>query len=222
MNTTTKTPSAGDRLAKLKQLQKLKAQSFKTNRRELFLEQKKKNTNQTNSSLPSQSEGEVGEMNKATAQRLKNLDYTLEESEEWELREQRKRENRTNSGFQDYSQLAQESYRKEVSKLSKSSKIALATASTKTKQLQLTQYDSNSDEDSTQEEDYSNKPSKQAIDDLVSSLEASSSRKYKSRMDKRAKNEANGESVIGGSTKEKDFNLKLCRYISSNSQAEHH
>ncbi|KAH3688011.1 hypothetical protein WICPIJ_001005 [Wickerhamomyces pijperi] len=222
------TPTVQDRLAKLKQLQKRKAQSSKTNRRELYLEQKKQNPN-SKTPLPSHSlDKQIDEKDQQKAQRLKNLDYTLEQSEEWEQKQQEKKDNQTRSGFQDYSQLAERAYRKEVSHLGKStlllksgptsakSKTQIANTASKKQLQQLSKYSSDSSDSETEaQEDFTNKPNNQAIESLVSSLDASSSRKYKSRMEQRAKNEAQGlqEGVIGASTKERDFVMKLGRYL---------
>ncbi|KAH3669531.1 hypothetical protein WICMUC_004953 [Wickerhamomyces mucosus] len=186
-------------MAKLKQLQRRKTDSAKLNRQELFKEQKnKQNENKVRKSVDD--ELQLKEEYTEESQRLKNWDYTLEENEKWEAKQELKNSNIDNAGFRNYSQLAEQSYRREIEELNIDKEAYL-----KGKLKRLKQKDALDRDQDDEIDDYNNKPSKAAIDQLIANLKGSDGRKMKRR-----KNYEDTSSYIND--KNKQFNEKLNRH----------
>jgi pre-mRNA-splicing factor SYF2 len=157
--------SAQDRLEKLKQLQKRKAEGSRQNRQELFkehrqqsigkqLEQLRKRQEKAQEELDSLESKEQGE----DSHRKKVWDYTIEDNEKWDAKQEMRKSNKKNAGFKNYSQMAEQSYKKEIGML----------------EVDKEKYKGHKDK-----EQDNHRPSREAIDTLVDQLTTSDSRRMK-------------------------------------------
>lgn len=176
--------SAEERLLKLKQLQKKRAEAARENRQELFKEHREKAIGKEKlRQLEEKQERSREELEKIRAlergedyQRRKAWDYTIEENEKWDAKLERRAQNRENAGFKNYSQMAEQAYNKEISQI---------TVDKDRYKLQKAK-----DGHGTSGVDFHNKPSKEAVDTLVSTLKTGDSR----RMKKKSKEEEDTDS----------------------------
>lgn len=155
------------RLLKLKQLQKRKAESSKQNREELFKEHKEKKISGKLRSLEIKQEKATEELERLDAiekgedyDRKKGWDYSMEDHEKWEQKQDLRKSNKKNAGFINYSQLAEQTYKKGIS------------------EIKINKYYKKTDDI-----DYSHKPSKESIDLLLNSMNESDKRKSRRRND---------------------------------------
>lgn len=182
-----------ERLQKLEQLKKRKNEAEKKNREELFKEHKKQSIGEGKlRSMELKQKKAVEELERIEStesgedwNRKKGWDYSIEDNEKWDKKQELKNQNKSNGGFINYAQLAEQSYKKELSNLDINKEEYLKQKE-KLKQNKIRSKD-NSDEseeeDDSEEVDYNNKPTKAAVDRLVSSLKGSDARKLRRRKD---------------------------------------
>lgn len=181
--------SLDERLQKLQQLKKRKTEGEKKNREELFkehkklsigegklrsIEQKQEKALEILDKLESKEKGEDWE-------RKKGWDYSIEDHEKWDKKQEAKNQNKNNGGFVNYSQLAEQSYKKEIDNL-EINKEEYLKQKERLKQKKIRNGEDDEDEDN-EEVDFTNKPSKAAIDRLVGNMKGSDARKLRRRKD---------------------------------------
>lgn len=173
------------KLSKLQELRKRKKESEKQNREELFKEHKRQAIGETKlRAMALKQEKAVEELEKLEASergedwdRKKAWDYTIQEYEDWDKKQEQKSKNIKNGGFTNYSQLAEQSYKKEVGELKINKEEYLKARETSGREK------GKQSEGNEEVLDYSNKPAKEAVDRLVGILKESDSRKMKRRKD---------------------------------------
>lgn len=202
----TKNPNSGlsGRLAKLQELKKKKQESERQNKQELFkdykqqklksiefkqIEKKKNNAELEHEKLNSLEKGEDFD-------RKQNWDWSIEDCEKWEKKNKTKAKMQTR-GFQNFNQMAEQSYNKELRNLS----------------VDKEAYDQQKKESTTKKNNEksilptNNNPSKADVNTLVRNIEEANSRRMKRRRNK--DDEDDVSSYIND--KNKQFNLKLNR-----------
>lgn len=187
--------NAKERIQKLQQLKRRKAEGVKLNREELFKEHRHQAIGEAKlRQLGKRQENALEELEKLESEergedheRKKAWDYTLEDHEKWDEKVEMRRNNKKNSGFQNYTQMAEQSYKKEV---------ALMPVD---KDSYKKQKEKNGDVD------FANKPTKAAVDALVESLTTGDKRRMRKKRD-------NDETEGYINDKNKQFNEKLSRH----------
>jgi pre-mRNA-splicing factor SYF2 len=157
--------SAQERLQKLKQLQKKKAEGTKQNRQELFKEHRQQSIGKQLEQLRKRQEKAQEELDRLESKeqgedshRKKVWDYTIEDNEKWDAKQELRKSNKKNAGFKNYSQMAEQSYNKEIGML----------------EVDKEKYKEHKDKELD-----SHRPSKEAIDTLVDQLTSGDSRRMK-------------------------------------------
>ncbi|CCH41586.1 hypothetical protein BN7_1127 [Wickerhamomyces ciferrii] len=181
-----------ERLQKLQQLKKRKHESEKKNRDELFKEHREQSLEKGKlNSIKQKQEKAMEELEKIETkesgedwERKKGWDYSIEDHEKWDKKQQLKNGNIRNGGFSNYSQLAEQSYTKEINNLDINKEEYLKQKEKlKQKSIKSDEDDEDSNSDTIDQVDFTNKPSKEAIDRLVGNLKESDTRKLRRRKD---------------------------------------
>lgn len=173
-----------ERLQKLKQLQKKKAEASKQNREELFKEYRTKKIGENKlRSLEEKQSRAMDELERLESKekgedwdRKKAWDYSIEDHEKWDKKLEDKQANIGNAGHVNYSQLAEQSYKKHV-------KDSVPLKEEYLKQKATTAKSADTESDAGDGVDYNNRPSKESIDRLVSGIKSSDARKARRRND---------------------------------------
>lgn len=163
-----------ERLQKLKLLQKRKAEASKQNRQELFKEHREQAVGRSKlRQLDKQQERAMEELEKLDTEekgenyaRKKAWDYTVEDNEKWDAKLAMRAANKKNAGFKNYSQMAEQSYNKEISQI---------------EVIGLDEY--KKQKEKSDGVDFNNKPSKSAIDALIGTLKSGDARRMKKKKD---------------------------------------
>ncbi|CDR44605.1 CYFA0S15e00496g1_1 [Cyberlindnera fabianii] len=208
-------PTAVERLAKLKQLQKRKTEAAKLNRQELFREHKLQSIGDSKlRNLESKQERALEELEKIETEekgesweRKKVWDYSIEDNEKWEEKQALKNANKSNAGFSNYTQLAEQSYKKEISQIEVDKEAYKKEKEKLNKKKENDDNDDNNDnnDDDDDNNDFSHKPSKNAVNKLLSTMKGGDARRMQRR-----KNYDDTDNYIN--TKNKQFNEKLDRH----------
>lgn len=186
--------SLDERLQKLEQLKKRKNESEKKNREELFKEHRKQAVGEGKlRAMELKQEKAMEELDKLESKekgedwdRKKGWDYSIEDNEKWDKKQELKNQNKNNGGFVNYAQLAEQSYKKEIDSLEVNKEEYLRQkAKLQKKRIRSAEdgKDDEGDQSDLDEVDYNDKPSKAAIDRLVSNMRGSDTRKLRRRKD---------------------------------------
>ncbi|KAH7328420.1 SYF2 splicing factor-domain-containing protein [Stachybotrys elegans] len=160
-------------------------------------------------------------------ERKRAWDWTVDESERWDRRVKRKEAARDNNAFQDYTQEANKTYKRQLrnidvdtDKYAKDKMAAIEKAAAaggldivETEDGELIAIDKDGSFYSTADSTTfaQNKPDKAAIDRLVNDIRRSEDARLKKRKERMAKNGDDGD-VTYINEKNKQFNQKLSRF----------
>lgn len=184
--------SLDERLQKLQQLKKRKNEAEKKNREELFKEHKKQSIGEGKlRAMELKQEKAMEELEELESKekgedwdRKKGWDYSIEDNEKWDRKQELKNQNQKNGGFINYAQLAEQSYKKEINNLDVNKEEYInQKKKLQQKRIRSGEEGENEEDVESEEIDYNNKPSKAAIERLVSQLKGSDSRKLRRRKD---------------------------------------
>lgn len=161
-------------------------------------------------------------------ERKRAWDYTVDEDEKWSKREAKKARNRDNVAFSDYTKEANKVYKRQVKQMDQIDPEARELAKAEKLQRQVSMgllslveepngdiytVDKDGRVNTPVEENYNcdHKPSKEAIDKLVSDLEKGERARLKARAARGLKDDDSGD-VTYINHKNKQFNEKLARF----------
>ncbi|CDK27229.1 unnamed protein product [Kuraishia capsulata CBS 1993] len=209
-NTTMTDLTAKERLAKLKELKSLKRQSADSNRKELLrehqqkkvdakvrlrLEEKQKQAEEELVRLESEDRGEDHDRRKA-------WDWSIEDVERWDAKQKRDKHRKSQAGFQNYVQMAERAYEKDL----EDKPVSIKSHNDQMEQLAERLEQGQDYDKAIQELVARYRPSKDTVEGLVANLAAANERRMK-------RNRPVGENDSGFiNDKNRQFNDKLSRH----------
>ncbi|KAK6501669.1 hypothetical protein TWF481_009498 [Arthrobotrys musiformis] len=215
---------AQDRMARFKALQARAKSSVDTNRKEVYAERKRQAMDPREIAVLQRRKADAEEkLEKAEIaeeggdfERKRAWDWTVEESEKWDKRLEKKKKHREDAAFQDFRQNAQkvykrqlrnvepdlEGYQKERAKVAKDGQVY------ETEDGELIAIDESGEfyADGTSLAFVNNKPSRDAVERLVTDL------KKADEVRKKRQKKGDDDDITYINDKNKQFNQKLARY----------
>ncbi|KAK6358393.1 hypothetical protein TWF730_007729 [Orbilia blumenaviensis] len=215
---------AQDRMARFKALQARAKTSVDTNRKEVYAERKRQAMDPREIAVLQRRKADAEEkLEKAEIaeeggdfERKRAWDWTVEESEKWDKRLEKKKKHREDAAFQDFRQNAEKVYKRQLRSIEpdlegyakERAKVAKDGQVYETEDGELIAIDETGEfyADGTSLAFVNNKPSREAVDRLVSDL-----RKADEVRTKRQK-KGDDDDITYINDKNKQFNQKLARY----------
>ncbi|KAK6517904.1 hypothetical protein TWF506_005079 [Arthrobotrys conoides] len=215
---------AQDRMARFKALQARAKSSVDTNRKEVYAERKRQAMDPREITILQRRKADAEEkLEKAEIaeeggdfERKRAWDWTVEESEKWDKRLEKKKKHREDAAFQDFRQNAEKVYKRQLRNIEpdlegyakERAKVAKDGQVYETEDGELIAIDQTGEfyADGTSLAFVNNKPSRDAVDRLVSDL--------KKADEVRTKRQKKGDDddITYINDKNKQFNQKLARY----------